>query len=218
MQSATSPSLRVRRAAVRCLGGRSGPPLLDALFPAAGVRTHLVASAAFVGLVAGLAQMRFYLPGNPVPVTLQTLGVLLAGGVLGWRWALASVAGYYLLGMAGAPVFQGGHGGWHYAAGGVTGGYLLGFVVCAPAIAFLTQRGWNRELSAWPMVVGSAIVYLPALVWVSVFDFGWPAEGELLSAAVYPFIPGDLLKVALATLLVGIGWRCADVRARGGRN
>ena len=213
MQSVAVWSPGVERVAGRVLG-RPGPSLLEALRPSAGTRTKIAVSVALIGLTSVLAWVRFYLPDNPVPVTCQTLGVLLMGGVLGWRWALLSVVGYYLLGMAGAPVFQGGHAGWHYAAGSVTGGYLLGFLLSAPAVAFLTQRGWNRSRALWPMLIGSAVIYLPALLWLSVFDFGWPAEGELLSEAVYRFLPGDLLKLAFAALAVGVGWRYADVRRR----
>ena len=214
MQSTVLSTPRVERVAVRVLPWRPGPSLLEALFPSAGVWVRLAVALAFVGVTAGLAHARFYLPGNPVPVTLQTLGVLLAGGVLGWRWAFVSIAGYYLLGMAGAPVFQGGQAGWHYVTGSVTGGYLLGFLISAPAVAFLLQRGWNRNRTPGPMLVGALIVYLPALVWLSVFDFGWPADGELLSAAVYPFLSGDLLKVAIAALAIGAGWHHADYRRR----
>jgi len=214
MQSAAVSLPRVERVTARRLLGSPGPSLLEALLPSTDARLGIAASVAFVGLMAGLAQVRFYLPGNPVPVTLQTLGVLLAGGILGWRWALLSVAGYYLLGMAGAPVFQGGEGGWHYVTGSVTGGYLLGFLISAPTVAFLTQRGWHRGRAVWPMLAGSLVIYLPALLWLSVFDFGWPAEGELVSAGVYPFLPGDLLKLGLAALAVGAGWRYADFRTR----
>ena len=214
MHSAAVSSPRVEGLAPWRLLASPGPSLLEALFPFTGARVRLAACVAFIGLTAGLAQARFYLPDNPVPVTLQTLGVLLAGGVLGWRWAFLSVAGYYLLGMAGAPVFQGGGGGWHYVTGSATGGYLLGFLLSAPAVGFLVQRGWHRGKALWPMLAGSLAIYLPALLWLSVFDFGWPANGELLSAAVYPFLPGDLLKLALAALAVGAGWRYADIRTR----
>jgi len=214
VQSITASMPRIERIAAWRFLGAPGPSLLEALFPSAGVWTRLAVAVAFIGVMAGLAQARFYLPGNPVPMTLQTLGVLLAGGVLGWRWAFLSVAGYYLLGMAGVPVFQGGQAGWHYVTGSVTGGYLLGFLVSAPVVAFLTQRGWNRNRVQWPMLIGTLVVYVPALLWVSVFDFGWPREGELLSAAVYPFLAGDLLKLALAALAAGAGWHYADFRRR----
>ena len=214
MQSIAVSLPRIERIAAWRFRVDPGPSLLGALFPSAGAPVRLAVAVAFIGVMAGLAQARFYLPGNPVPVTLQTLGVLLAGGVLGWRWAFLSVAGYYLLGMAGVPVFQGGQGGWHYVAGSVTGGYLLGFLVSAPVVAFLTQRGWNRNKVLWPMLLGTLVVYVPALLWLSIFDFGWPGEGELLSAGVYPFLPGDLLKLALAALAAGAGWHYADFRGR----
>ena len=122
MQSIAASLPRIERIAAWSFRGDPGPSLLGALFPSAGALARLAVAVGFIGVMAGLAQARFYLPGNPVPVTLQTLGVLLVGGVLGWRWALLSVAGYYLLGMTGVPVFQGGQGGWHYVTGSVTGG------------------------------------------------------------------------------------------------
>ena len=212
MQSVVvAPRLARVRSAWR-LFERPGPSLLEALFPSAGLRTKLAASAALVGLMAALAQARFYLPDSPVPVTLQTLGVLLTGGVLGWRWALLTVAAFYVLGMAGAPVFQGGAGGWSYVTGSVSGGYLLGFIVSAPVVSSFAQRGWHGSRVLWAMLAGSVLLYVPALLWLSVFDFGWPVEGELFSAGVYPYVPGDLLKLVLAALLVGAGWRLAGAR------
>lgn len=190
-----------------------GPSLLEALVPGIRFWQKALAAAAFAGLVVGLARVRFYLPDNPVPITLQTFGILLTGGVLGWRWGLVSAVGYYLLGMAGAPVFQGGGNGWHYVTGTVTAGYLLGFILAVALVGFLSQRGWNRGRSLWPMTIGALAVYLPALVWLSVFDFGWPKPGALFSSAMYPFIPGDLVKLIGAGLIAGGLWRLADARA-----
>ena len=192
--------------------GESGPSLFDSLFPRAAVWHRAVAAALFVLLTAGFAQARFYLPDNPVPITFQTFGVLLTGGVLGWRWGLVSAVAYYLVGMLGIPVFQGGHSGWEYVTQGVTGGYLLGFILAAAVVGYLSQRGWNRGRSLWPMLVSSLLVYGPGLLWLAVFDFGWPKEGELFSAGMYPFIPGDLVKLMLAALATGLLWRVVDYR------
>jgi len=194
-----------------------GPPnasLLEALWPAVTLVQKVAVTAAFIGLTVGLARARFYLPDNPVPITFQTFGILLMGGVLGWRWGLVAAVGYYLLGMAGAPVFQGGGNGWAYVTTSATAGYLLGFMVAAGVSGFLVMRGWHRGRALWPMLIGSLLVYFPALIWLSVFDLGWPADGELFSAAVYPFIPGDLVKLVLAALVVAFGWRIADIRNR----
>ena len=212
--TAARPARIATRGALRLLDA-PGPSLLEALLPGIRVWQKALAAAALIGLVVGLARVRFYLPDNPVPITLQTFGILLMGGVLGWRWGLVSVVGYYLLGMAGVPVFQGGGNGWHYVSGTVTAGYLLGFILAVGLVGFLSQRGWNRGRSLWPMLLGALVVYLPALVWLSVFDFGWPKPGQLFSAALYPFLPGDLVKLMGAALATGTLWRLADARARG---
>jgi len=203
---------------VSTLIGTPGPSLFDAIFPRATVLHRLLAVAAFVALTAGLAQARFFLPDNPVPITFQTYGVLMTGGVMGFRWGLLSAVAYYLVGMAGAPVFQSGGNGWAYVAEGVTGGYLLGFILATATVGFLSQRGWDRGRSLWPMLLASLLVYLPGLIWLRVFDFGWPAEGQLFSSGMYPFMPGDMVKFMLAALSVGALWHVAGRRAQNSRS
>jgi len=215
MQSTTisAPSSRYSKVAVWRLLGSPNVSLMEALRPNITLMQKAMVAALFIVLTIGLARARFYLPDNPIPITFQTFGILLMGGVLGWRWGLVSVVGYYFLGMAGVPAFQGGNSGWQYVQG-VTGGYLLGFVIAVGVVGFLAQRGWYRGRVLWPMLIGTLLVYLPALIWLSVLDFSWPVAGELFSGAVYPFIPGDLVKVMLASLVVGIGWRIVDIRDR----
>jgi biotin transport system substrate-specific component len=195
--------------------GESGPSLFDSLFPRASMWQRFAMAALFVAVTAGLAQARFYLPDNPVPITLQTFGVLLTGGVLGWRWGLVSATGYYLAAMLGIPVLQGGHSGWTYVAHGATGGYLIGFILATGVVGYLSQHGWNRGRSLWPMLVSALLVYVPGLLWLVVFDFGWPKEGQLFSAGMYPFIPGDIVKLMLASLATGLLWRVVDYRDNG---
>ena len=185
-------------------------PLFDRLVPNAGIWHKLVAAVSAIALVSLLAQARFYLPDNPVPITLQGFGILMIGGILGWRLGLISAIGYYLVGAAGLPVFANGNEGWDYVVHGVTGGYLIGFILSAGLIGYLSQHGWNRGRSLWPMLLGSLLIYLPALIWLSVFEFSWPAEGELFSAAMYPFIPGDLVKLMTAAVITGGLWRIVD--------
>ena len=84
---------------------KPGPSLLEALYPTATYSHKLIAALAIVGILTGLARASFYLPDNPVPITLQGFGVLMAGGVMGWRWGLVSILIYYFLGMSGVPVF-----------------------------------------------------------------------------------------------------------------
>lgn len=190
--------------------GPAEPSLFERLVPMANMWHKTAAVVIGIALVSLLAQARFFLPDNPVPITLQGFGVLMLGGVLGWRLGLFSALGYYLVGMAGLPVFANGGEGWDYVIHGATGGYLIGFIVAAGVIGFLSQRGWNRGRGLWPMLIGSLLIYAPALIWLTVFDFGWPAGGKLFSAALYPFLPGDILKLMAAAAVTGGLWRLAD--------
>jgi biotin transport system substrate-specific component len=189
------------------------PSLMESCLLGINLPGKIAVTIAFIIGLSLLAQGKFYLPDNPVPITFQTFGVLMMGGVLGWRWGAVGAVGYYLVGMAGLPVFQSGNNGWDYIAHGATGGYLLGFILSTILIGFLLQHGWNRSRSLWPMLLGSLVLYIPALIWLSVFDFGWPADGELFSSAMYPFIPGDLVKLMLASVVVGAAWRYVDHRS-----
>lgn len=218
MQSSYAVALAGPVGWARRLGviGAAEPSLFESLFPRATVVHKAIAAALFIALIAGLARVRFHLPDNPVPITLQTLGVLSAGALFGWRWGLVTVVGYYLVGMAEVPVFQGGGNGWTYVKG-TSGGYLLGFILAAGIVGYMTQRGWSRDRALWPIAIGAIAVYVPALIWLSVFDLGWPAPGKLFSSAVYPYIPGDLLKLMSAGLLTSALWRVADWRLAKGR-
>ncbi|MBM3945505.1 MAG: biotin transporter BioY [SAR202 cluster bacterium] len=212
MQLVSRSATAVTQAKPWVLLGKPGPSLLEALWPGINTMQKLAVSLVMVGILVGLARARFFLPDNPVPITFQTFGVLAMGGLLGWRWGLFSILVYYFLGMAGAPVFQGGGNGWHYLSATATAGYIIGFILAAGVVGFLAQRGWNRGRSLWPMLLGSLLVYLPGLLWLNYKDLGWPAEGQLFSQAMYPFIPGDLVKLMLASLAVGLGWKIADSR------
>ncbi|MDG2101909.1 MAG: biotin transporter BioY [Dehalococcoidia bacterium] len=150
--------------------------------------------------------MRFFIPGNPVPITFQTLGILLMGGILGLKWGFGSILGYVLIGLVGVPVFQGGNGGIDYISG-VTGGYILGFILASTSVGFLTKIGLNKSNSIWAYIIGTILVYIPAIIWLSIFDFGWPKEGMMLSEAVYPFLIGDMIKAIIASLFtMAIGY------------
>lgn len=205
-------AVRAHQAKPFSLLGPAEPSLFEKLVPSTTTWHKSAAVVIGIALVSILAQARFFLPDNPVPITLQGFGVLMLGGVLGWRLGLVSALGYYLVGMAGLPVFAKGGEGWDYVIHGVTGGYLLGFILAAGVVGFLSQRGWNRGRSLWPMLIGSLLIYVPALIWLSVFDFTWPAEGKLFSAALYPFLPGDILKLMGAAAVTGGLWRLADRR------
>ena len=217
MQAATGSGASLARRSGEALISARNPSLMDALFPNLTTAQRALFAVASVLMLAALSKLHFYLPDNPVPITLQTAGVLLMGGFLGLRWGLLAIVAYYLLGMLGAPMFANKDLAWDMTRGigaitGITGGYLIGFITAAPIIGFMSERGWIRGKGLWAMLLGNLWIYVPALIWLSVFDFGWPADGELFAGAVYPFIPGDLVKLMLASVVIGAGWTIADHR------
>ncbi|MSQ25369.1 MAG: biotin transporter BioY [Dehalococcoidia bacterium] len=188
------------------------PSLLESLAPSLPFLGKVLVSLAFVGLLMGASRAYFFLPGNPVPITLQTGAVLLTGGILGFRWGLVSILIWYFLGMAGVPAFAKGANGWAFLSGGITAGYIIGFIGASAFVGFLSQRGWVRSKGLWAMLLGNLLIYLPALLWLHYKDFGWPKEGELFKSAMYPFMAGDLVKLMAASLVATGLWAIVDRR------
>ena len=187
--------------------------LMDALFPSINIFHRVAISLLLVGVLVAFGRATFYLPGNPVPISFQTTGVLL----MVWR-PRAPVGPFchtriLLPGDGGrSQVFKDGGNGWAYVSGSVTAGYIIGFIASVPIVGYLSQHGWNRGRILWPMLLGNLFIYVPGLLWLHFFDLGWPAEGELFKGGMYPFIPGDLVKLMLASVVVGFGWSIADRR------
>ncbi|MBE9179600.1 biotin transporter BioY [Oculatella sp. LEGE 06141] len=155
-------------------------------------------------LLIGLsAQVAIPLPFSPVPITGQTFAVLLAGALLGSRRGSLCVLTYLAEGLAGLPVFVGTGGIGHFL--GPTGGYLIGFVVAAYAVGQLAERGWDKRFitSLLAMLLGNVVIYTVGLLWLSRFV----GAERVLTLGLYPFVIGDLLKIALATGLLPIGWK-----------
>jgi len=176
--------------------------------------TNGVALALALAAATGLAaQIRIPLPFTPVPITLQTFVVLLAGVVLGARFGGLSQGLYVGLGAAGVPWFQGLGGGVGHLLG-PTGGYLVGFVVAAAAVGHVVDRyPAVRRLPALLVVLAVAnflLVYGVGLPWLyawSAFVAGEPITvAELLTIGLFPFVPGDVVKLfgaaAVGTALV----------------
>lgn len=156
-------------------------------------------------LIALAAQVAVPLPFSPVPVTAQTLAVLLIGAAFGARLGVATVGLYILEGIAGLPVFAPGGAPGAARLLGPTGGYLIGFVAAAYLTGVLAERGWDRRTltTALAMLVGEIAIYAFGLAGLARF---LPAD-RLLEAGLVPFIPGELVKVALAALMVPAAWR-----------
>jgi len=152
------------------------------------------------------SQIRFFIPDNPVPVTMQTFGILMVGGLYGPRLTALSIFSYIIIGIIGVPVFQSHNGGIDYFFG-VTGGYLIGFIFASVIISVLSNTRLKKGLSIWAMIIGNFMIYIIAIVWLSVYDFGWPEKGKLFSQAIYPFLIGDFIKLILASLSINILWK-----------
>jgi len=178
--------------------------MIDIVWPKPGVVRMLAVTLGGSLLILLAAQIRVLLPFSPVPVTGQTFAVLLLGALYGSRRGPATVATYITLGLLGLPVFAGGAAGMARLLG-PTGGYLIGFVLAAWVVGMLSERGWDRKPSttAASMIIGNVVIYIAGITWLSRF-VGWEA---VLGSGVLPFLAGDALKIALATVLLPTGWR-----------
>ena len=163
-------------------------------------------------VLAGVSMLwissRIEIPFYPVPLTLQTLVVLLIGMAYGSRLGTATVVSYLAAGAAGLPVFAGTpEKGISLAyMMGPTGGYLLGFVFAAAVTGWLAERKWDRQVSttAIAMLLGNIAIYVPGILWLGSI-VGW--DKPVLAWGLTPFILGDLLKIAIAMALFPSVWR-----------
>lgn len=153
-----------------------------------------VYTALFAALIAAGAFIA--IPIGPVPIVLQNLFVLLAGLILGRRWGGYSVALYLLMGGLGFPVFAGGTGGIGRLFG-PTGGYLFGFLPAVFATALISERlNKTRMGDGLALTFGTAIVYGTGVPWLKlVTGMAWD---KAFIVGVYPFIPGDMVKIGVA--------------------
>ena len=159
----------------------------------------IVGASLFIALSAQLA---INIPLSPVPITGQTFAVLLTGALLGSRRGSMAIIVYLLEGISGVPVFAGaGFGITHLI--GPTGGYLVGFLPAAFLCGWMAERGWDRRILKvfLMMVLGSIVIFFFGLIWLSQFT----GPRNVLSMGLFPFIPGALIKIALATFLLPAG-------------
>ena len=178
--------------------------LVDALFPAHETSRKWIRDVilvlGFALFTALLARVSIPLGFTPVPITGQTLAVLLTGAALGSRRGASSMALYMVAGSF-LPVYAGGGSGlfWNFASGG----YLIGYIPAAYVVGFLCERGWDRRV--WiilAMLAGNVVLYIPGLIQLSFFV----PEGKALELGLYPFILGDLIKLYIASLTVPTAW------------
>lgn len=192
-------------AATALLRRPAGPVLAD-MFAGTRVRTAVMVLAGAL-LTALFAQISIPVPGSPVPITGQTLAVVLVGSTLGANRGAAALALYLLLGLF-LPFYSDGESGFD-VIWGATGGYIVGFVLAAYVIGWLSERGADRQLvvAFLSFVAAQLIVFGIGLPWLKVAaDLDWATT---FSAGFTPFIVGGLIKAAIAAAAMPTAWRLA---------
>ncbi len=163
------------------------------------IMRSLVLIAVGIALLTVSAKVKLALP--LVPMTLQTLVVLMIGAAYGTRLGAATVALYLLAGLAGLPVFAGTVGGIAPFTG-PTGGYLIGFFVAAIAMGLMCERGAARSMLRLfgAMIIGHVILLTIGFLWLA-YGYRLGVEKAFFSGTV-PFLAGALVKSALGAVLV----------------
>ena len=205
--------------------------LIDFVIPVNGFGSRIARDVALILLfsliTAGFARISVHLPFTPVPITGQTLAVLLAGATLGSRRGAAAMV-LYAVGGSQLNMFAGGSDAiFHWQAGsggylfGITsgssglvwdlasGGYIIGFIPAAFIVGFLCERGWDRK--SWimlAMLAGNIALYVPGLLQLSFFV----PNDKVYEYGLYPFIAGDMIKLYIAAISVPIAWKLLNLK------
>lgn len=161
--------------------------------------------------IAASAQIAIPLPFTPVPLTGQTLAVLLTGAALGSSLGLASSALYFALALVGLPVLAPTAEGTHLTGSAVLGmpslGYVVGFLGASYLVGRLAERGFSRTSlrTAASMVVGNAVIYAAGVAWLQhALDATW---SDAIAWGLTPFLIGDAIKVIIAAALLPTAWK-----------
>ena len=175
------------------------------------VRRDAALTATTTLILAVSAQVAVRLPFSPVPITGQTLAVLLAGAALGPSLAAASSSLYIALALAGLPVLaptaDGGHLTGTAVLGSPTLGYIAGFLAASVVVGFLAERGLTHTVrgTVTSMLIGNAVIYGLGLTWLHhALGASWSTT---LAWGMTPFLIGDAVKIAIAAGLLPSVWR-----------
>ena len=208
--------------------------LIDSILPGQGLLRDAALVVGFALLVALFAQIAVKLPFTPVPITGQTLAVLLTGGALGANRGAASLALYMLVGMAGLPVFAPSLGEgtvlhfilpWSGSGDVVwnlsSGGYIVGFIGAAWVVGRLAERGWDRSWRVLlALLAGNVVLYVPGLLWLGYWavDNEWTSGASIipdtLQWGLWPFVAGDLAKLYVASVALPGAWALVGRKER----
>lgn len=195
------------------LENSKNPTLIETVLPK--IENKMLSAVKDTTLVLGFAILtgmaaQLKIEIGMVPLTMQTLVVLLSGALLGSKKGLMSQFVYILGGLTTLP--------WFARGGGVayilspTFGYILGFVLAAYLVGILTERGWDRDIrtAILAMLAGNVIIYIPGLLWLAKFV----GISKVLTVGFYPFILGDVLKIFLAGLILPFSWKIINFTAK----
>jgi len=184
--------------------------LRAAVFPRSSALTQALFVVGGIGFLSLLAQISVPVPGSPVPVTGQTLGVLLIGTTYGARLGLLTFASYLLAGIAGAPIFAPSATSPNHGIDrivGATGGYLVGMLVASFVLGYLADRKADQKFktSFAALLLGDLIIFAFGLTWLHAsLDMTWAAT---IKAGLTPFILGEALKIAITATSLPLVWR-----------
>jgi biotin transport system substrate-specific component len=180
------------------------------VFPRSSALTQVLFVAAGVAFIALLAQISIPVPGSPVPVTGQTLAVLLIGTTYGARLGVLTFATYLLAGVAGAPIFAPSATSANHGIDrliGATGGYLVGMLVASLVLGYLADRKADQKFrTSFPaLLLGDAIIFTFGLLWLQqTLDLSW---SKTIAAGFTPFILGEAIKIAITATSLPLVWR-----------
>lgn len=178
------------------------PTLADRIFTRS-IATDVVLIAAGAALTAIAAQLT--VPLWPVPITGQTLAVLMVGSTLGAVRGSLSMLLYAALGIVGLPVFSDASHGFSVIAG-PTGGYIIGFVFAAALTGWLAQRTWDHRIlgAIASFAAGTLVTFAVGLPWLAA-SLGLNLQ-QTLAAGLYPFVVGGIVKALLAAGFIRLAW------------
>ena len=180
------------------------------VFPRSTALTEALFVVGGIGFISLLAQIAIPVPGSPVPVTGQTLAVLLIGTTYGARLGFITFATYLLAGVAGAPIFAPSATAANHGLDrllGATGGYLVGMLIASLLLGYLADRKADQKFrTSFPaLLFGDLIIFTFGLVWLHAsLDLTWAAT---FKAGLTPFILGEALKIAITATSLPLVWR-----------
>lgn len=197
--------------------------LIESFGPTEGTARRVkqaVLVVAGIALLTIMAQIKLAVPPSPVAVNMGTFAVLTIGAAYGPRLGLVTIMAYMLIGALGFDVFQSSTAelnGINYMMGS-TGGYLAGYVLATVLLGLLARRGWDRSV-VWmgvAMLAGNVLLYVPGLAWLAywivasgnldVAGYG-SLTGQTMAWGATPYLIGDLMKLALAAMLLPAIWK-----------